>query len=463
MAFERTKALVGWIFGGSHEQLREEALTRSERADVPLDLYQEMLNFSKNPDALLDDLNKDGQIYKDMMRDAVVKSSVNRQILSVISQDYVVQAQDPEDEQQQKIAEFVEWTLLNFQQHPDPKKLTISSFRSGLLQMCDAVAQGYSITEILFGAIKHAPRVGRIGIVALKGKDTIDVKLKFDKYLNIIGLTNTADGRTDELEPLKFIIFPWMQLYANAYGTSSLQAAYRPWWIKKFLYKVWPVALEKFVMPTVVGKHPANWKKAQKDALMDAMRKMQQDNAILMQEDGLIEFLENAVTNGADGFIAAIEALNKEILIAIEGASMHIIESRLTGSRNVGLVSADQADIFVWFLARSLEEIINGQLIPKLVDANFKGAVRPKFQFVDPGDKDLVKDTQIDEALQRMGLGLSKSYLYEHYGRPEPKPGEEVVQPSAPASAPAAPPPADPLLGISEPETGNGRNRLEDF
>lgn len=433
--FERLKAAADAFWrAGDAKDAHKEALVRSERADVPLDLYTDIQKFSQNPDALLDDLNKEEDLYREMMRDGVVKTSINRKIVAVISQDFVVQSQDENDEDQKKCAEFIDWTLRNFQPHPDRHKLSISSFRTSLLQICDAVPSGYSVSEVLLGPIQDSVYRGRVGIVAIKGKDPADLKMKFDPYLNILHLTNTADGKTERLNPRKFVVFPWMEKYANAYGTSDLQAAYRPWYLKKILFRVWAVALEKYAMPTVLGKHPVNWKKAQIDALESAIRKIQQDNAITMQEDGSIEFLENAISGNTKVFEDAINALDKQILIAIEGASMHIIESRLTGSRNVGLVSADQADLFVWFLSRAVEEIINDQLIPKLMAANFKGVACPRFQFVDPGDKDLVKDSQIDTALANLGVPLPLSYFYEKYGRPEPKQGDELLTPPAAAA-----------------------------
>lgn len=436
--YDTFKNAMRWVFGASHNEVREEALVRSERAQVPLDLYQDLLNFSRNPDALLEDLANDGTIYKEMMRDGVVRSSINRKIIAVISQDWVVNPQNPDSEEEKKVAEFVTWALNNFQPNPKKYKLTISNFRTSLHQMCSAVWNGYSVNEMIFGPVQHPPHTGKVGIVAIKGKDPVDLKLKLDEHLNIIGITNTADGINKPIKPTKFVIFPWMQQFANPYGISDLQSAYRFWYLKRILVRMWAVALEKYAMPTALGKHPALWKQAQIEALEDAMRKMQQDNVITMQEDATIEFLQNATTSGSDPFISAMEACDKQILIAIEGASMHIIESRLTGSRNVGLVSADQSDLFTWFLSECMEGVINEQVIPKLVAANFENAPIPKFSFVDPGDEDLQGDTVIDDALLRWGVKLSESYFYEKYGRPEPKPDEPILQPPAQA-APAAP------------------------
>lgn len=461
--FERAKAAYDAFFrAGPDEDLRKDVLVRSEKAEVPLDVWQELQEFSENPDALLDDLNAEESLYQEMMRDGVVKSSVNRKIISVISQDYVVLAQDTDDEKQKDVAAFVEWTLRNFQPNPNAHKLTISSFRTGLLQLCDAVPTGYSVTELLFGPIQDAAHRGKIGIVAMKGKDPVGLKLRYDPYLNLTGITNTVDGDTERLNPKnKFIVFPWMQKYANSYGTSDLQAAYRPYQLKKILFRVWAIALEKYAMPTVVGTYPETWKKAQIDSLENAIRKLQQDTAITIPEGGVITFLENAVGNNSKVFEDAINALDRQILLAIEGVSIHVIEGNLTGARAAGLVAADQANLFVWFLSRSVEEIINGQLIPKIIAANFTkddGVTRPIFSFVDPGDEDLVVDSQIDTALTAMGVPLPLSYFYEHYGRPEPQKDEPVVQAPAAAAPTDAPPP---MFQVSEPpENGNGRNRF---
>lgn len=438
---------------GPDKDLREDILTRSEKAEVPEDLYRDLQDFSINPDALLDDLSNDGSIYQEMMRDGVVKTSINRKVVSVISQDFVVQANNSNNAEEKKVAEFVEWALRNFQPNVNKHKLTLGSFRTGMRQLCDAVPSGYSVTEVVMGPVQDPAHRGKVGVVALKGKNPVDLKLQFDKYLNIIGITNTIDGKTERLKMGRFIVFPWMQMYANAYGTSDLQAAYRPWFLKKILFRVWAIALEKYAMPTALGRHPINWKKAQIDALEDALRKLQQDNVIVMQEDAAIEFLENAISSGGKVFEDAINALDKQILIAIEGASMHIIESRLTGSRNVGLVSADQADLFVWYLKVCLEEIINTQLIPKIIAANYDSDTPcPKFQFVDPGDTDLLRDSQIDTALVNMGVKLPLSYIYDHYGRPEPQEGEAVLEPPQ-SSAPSIPG-IDTPFGMAENEMG---------
>jgi len=445
-----------WLFAdvtSDNEALGQILSTRPEIGKAHDALIQDLEEYTANPDELLEELARDPDAYQRMLRDGVVYSSINRKIMGVISQDWVIQpAKD--NERSKNIAEFVEFVLANFQPHIDAELNTISSFRAGLKQIADAVAIGYSITEKVWAPINAGKFTGKTGLVALKGKDPKDYRFKLDDYFNVQWVTYIDPvSEVKPLESKKFIILPWMSEYGNPYGTADLKSAYRAWKLKDFAFRLMAVAVERYAIPAVLAKFPTKASKTQQDALVDVLRRMQKDTVIAVPEGFDVTFLENHVTSGSDNFERIIDLCNKEILLAIEGTSMHVLEGKLTGSRNIGLVAADQANLFQWNLTRSLEEIINRQLIPDIIEFNHPGAALPHFQFVDPGDVDKAVDIGIDKELIAMGLPISHEYLYEKYGLEAPKPGETVI--NAPESSA---PPADPLAQLR----GNGKVNVQE-
>ena len=84
--FERSRAAWDAFWrAGPGENLRQSILTRSEKADVPLDLYQELQKFSDNPDALLEEFSAD--ILNISLLDCEIKAGEKTPLFNVDSED----------------------------------------------------------------------------------------------------------------------------------------------------------------------------------------------------------------------------------------------------------------------------------------------------------------------------------------------------------------------------------------
>jgi len=98
----------------------------------------------------------------------------------------------------------------------------------------------------------------------------------------------------------------------------------------------------------------------------------------------------------------------------------------------------------------SLAGVLNGQLIPWLVDWNFLVDAFPKLVFKLSPPADLDTRATRDQNLQKMGTPIPKSYVQRTYGIPAPESPEDVLTPPAPA----------PVSGIGFAEIFRAADRL---
>jgi phage gp29-like protein len=104
-----------------------------------------------------------------------------------------------------------------------------------------------------------------------------------------------------------------------------------------------------------------------------------------------------------------------------------------SGSRSLGQVHMDTFHGREVALAGALEDVINDQLVKRLVMWNYGPqaveTLLPKWTIDKENEDDLVQRSQVDERLQRMGVPIPKSYALKKYAIPELGAGDEELKP----------------------------------
>src|SRR5262249_38107170 len=143
----------------------------------------------------------------------------------------------------------------------------------------------------------------------------------------------------------------------------------------------------------------------------------------------LVEAIDLSVRGTAD-FEQAIKDCDREILIAIVGAHLQILEGQTAGARGNTKVHKETAELIQWYLAASLADIYREQFARPLVEENFLGVEPPDVTVGAVTEEAMLQSLRVDQGLQALGLELSRKDTYKRYARPQPDPDDVLTPPT---------------------------------
>ena len=186
-----------------------------------------------NPDELVG--RKGRGIYREMVNnDAEIRGTLKEIVYSVIGTQWSIKESEPDNDAAIEQKDFVESNLLNLGGESSAG-LTFQTAKGFLYELImEAITSGYGIWD-------RVPRFGdsdRIEIHVLKGKQPDDYEFLADKYGNLTGIQFQVHGEITDIEPGEFVIFPWLNFYANWYGTSELRCLYGYYALNKIILKM---------------------------------------------------------------------------------------------------------------------------------------------------------------------------------------------------------------------------------
>jgi len=373
---------------------------------------------------------------RDMMADDQVKSCVKIKTLGVLVGGYSVQPAVGEDEdgyeEAQDIADFVDYCL---------REMT-GSIEAVLSNIAWAMVPGFSVNEINWRIFEDGEYKGKIGLDSIRPKPSDSFTFDMDAYGDVHGLFQWVGQGQPVPVPLdKILLFSYDdQRTGLPQGVSDLRAAYQHYWSKQGLMKWRNVGAEKHGVPMVLGRYPVNMPKRQQDELLNALKSVQTDAAIIVPQGVEVEFMAVSQSSMFD-FNGAIDNCNKGIARGIFGQVLATDE----GSDGGG--SYAQAKIHKGILGMHLdglrreiaEEVLREQLIKRLVNYNFQTTLYPDIILAPPDDRDLESLARIMDVLLKGGVvDPREPFIREEFGFP-PKPEElEQASPEMAAAGDAA-------------------------
>ena len=163
----------------------------------------------------------------------------------------------------------------------------------------------------------------------------------------------------------------------NLYGRAAFKPIYWFSWFKREGWKSWIVFLSKYGSPTVAGKYPDGATPTEQDNLMTMIETIQEETGIIFPDTMDVSFLEPSYTTTAS-YRELSDACNAEISKGILGATQTVEEGRrgsyaLSRSHSEVRKERVQADTV------DLSDVIQEQLIKRLVDFNFITDTYPQF------------------------------------------------------------------------------------
>jgi phage gp29-like protein len=392
-----------------------------------IDVFAGYLTRLENPDPILrtEAAGKGLKLYDEVDRDAHAGSVLQTRYLAVVGKEWdVVPAESAKspgrpstNSKEKAVADFVSSVLEN---------CNFDQARGELLQ---GILYGVYVCEIIWTVKENAVVIKR-----LIGKHPRRFTFTPDREMRLLTLQNMIDG--EALPPMKFINFTFGDS-DNPFGKGLGRRLWWAVWFKKHGIKYWAVFLEKFGMPTAVGKYPpSTTTPEQKKTLLDAIDAIQSETGITIPNDMAIEFLEahRAGTVTHESFETFMDRqISKAVLgqtATTEGTAGKLGNEKAQEEVRKDILEAD-ADL--------LDACLNETLIRWIVDYNFPGVTEyPKLKTFASPKPDLDKQSEIDERNVKAGVKIPMRYFYETYGYPVPEKGEEIAVASAPANTQVA-------------------------
>lgn len=387
------------------------------------------LQFMPLLDHVTDETQEVRDNYRKMLAEPMVKSALLTKVLSVAALDVQVHPPDKANPYHRHQAEFVRHNLNRIK--GKTRRLARNVLYPGLID-------GWSLNEKVWEVEDEDPKWrGKWVWQKVKSKDTRNLQIGVDEYRNVEAFKASTYNSGRVYPPADFIHYSYLDLFEDPRGTSDLRAAYRAYWIKKTTWQLRGFHLDKYTSPFLIGKYPekANEVRA---ALETALVKAKSSTWLTVPTTAIIEAVEMS-TRGTADFENAIRDCDRDMLVAIVGAYLQILEGKTTGARAMGEVHRDTSELFQWLLAAEFGDVLTEEA-RELCRLNFPDPAPPTVTLEAVSEAALLVRSQVDEALQRLGLKLSKRQTYEVYGRAEPEDDEDVLVPTTPPAPVASSP-----------------------
>ncbi len=236
------------------------------------------------------------------------------------------------------------------------------------------------------------------------------------------------------------------------YGVGLAHWCYWPIWFKKNGIRFWALFLEKYGMPTMLGKFPANASDEDKQRLLDALSAVGTDSAVIIPESFEADTMEGTRGGtGAKSYGDFSAEMNEAVMRIILSQTM----TSKAGPAGLGSSQADvHMDVREEVTAADsdlMHESFNCTAPRWLTEWNFPGAKPPRVFREMETPEDLSTLAERDAKLAEFGWHLTPEKQIERYGE-----GYVYREPPK-AIAANQPPPMLPAPGETEFAVGDAK------
>ena len=338
--------------------------------------------------------NNDLLIYEQVLSDDEVKSALNQRMLAVTQCEW-----DVEPGGKRAIDKAAAKDL--------KKNLHAVGWDNVTTKMLYGVFYGYAVGEVIY-----KPDGGRIAIDTIKVRNRRRFRYGKEGDLRLLTMNNMHEGIPAE-KPYFWDFCCGADNDDEPYGLGLAHWLYWPVLFKRNGLKFWLIFLEKFGMPTGVGKYDENATPEEKDKLLRATRAMQVDSGIIIPKAMELDLLEAARSGTAD-YKSLYDTMNAAIQKVIlgqtastQGTPGKLGNDDLAGDVRKDIIKAD-ADLAC--------ESFNLGPARWLTEWNFPGAALPRVYRVTEEPEDLDALASRDEKVSRLGFKRTLASVTSIYG-----------------------------------------------
>lgn len=379
------------------KELKNEIATTRDGRDITRG-YVDGLPLLPGADRLLSlKGNGDLLIYQEVLRDEQVKACCEQRVRAVISRPWeVTPGGDKRIDKQ--AAEFIEAQL---------NKIKFDAITEKMLY---GVFYGYAVAEPMYTV-----EDGRIVLDTNRGGIKVRDRRRFGFAPDMsLRLRTSANPMGEPVPERKFWTFATGSDHDDEpYGLGLAHWLYWPVFFKRSGVKFWLVFLEKFGSPTAVGKYQPGTLPADQDKLLEALRSIQTDSAIIFPEGMTAELLE-ATRGGTADYTALYDRMDAAIArvtlgqtASTQGTPGRLGNDDLQADVRADIVKADADLVCMSFSAT---------VVKWLVEWNFPGAALPTVWRKFATEEDANTTAERDEKICKMGFKPTLKYIHDAYG-----------------------------------------------
>lgn len=352
--------------------------------------------------ALIDDkiLFREGsqnlELWDAILDDPTCKAAFQQRQLAVVSKPWEVEPGD-DSALAQQAADHIRDQLKNVPWDRICEKMLFSLW------------YGYGVAEALFD-------YGEDGKVKLSNVLVPD--RKWFAFTNAGELRlRSAEQEQEALPPNKFWTIRSGASHDFAhYGVGLAHWCYWPVWFKKNAIKFWAIYLEKFGMPTVLGKFPTGSDTTVQDNLLNAAAEVGRSAAVIVPIDTELELMDGGRTSDStySQFCNQMDDALMRVILSQTGTSKSEAQG-LGGSQSD--VMKDVRDEVVASDSDLLHESFNGSIVTWLTRWNFgPNCPLPRvYRNLEP-EEDLTAQAATDKAISELGWERTEDSFAETYG-----------------------------------------------
>jgi phage gp29-like protein len=336
-------------------------------------------------------------VYQEVLRDEQVKACFQQRIRAVVSRPWeVLPGGDKRIDKQ--AATFID------------EQLKLLNWDAITERMLYGIFYGYAVAEALWK---------RDGNYIVLDTDRKGIKVRDRRRFGFapdmsLRLKTTRNPMGEPVPDRKFWTFCTGADHDDEpYGLGLAHWLYWPVFFKRSGVKFWLTFLEKYGTPTTVGKYPDGTPVAEQLKLLDALRAMQQDSALVIPQGMQAELLE-ATRGGTADYTELYERMDAAIARTIlgqtastQGTPGRLGNDDLQADVRMDIVKADADLVCMSF---------NATIARWLTEWNFPGAKTPLVWRIVEKPEDLDTRAERDLKIRRLGFRPSLKYVLDTYG-----------------------------------------------
>lgn len=314
-----------------------------------------------------------------------------------------------------------------------------------IFHILDSIGKGYSFTEIIWDTSEGQWLPDRLELRDPRW-------FRFDRRDLTTPVMLDDAGQERPLDGFKFI-------YARMAAKSGLplrsglaRVAMWGWLFKAYTQRDWAIFTQTYGQPLRLGKFGPSASERDKDTLFNAVANIAGDCAAIIPEGMTIDFVEAGNVGAAAGlYRERSDWLDRQISKAVLGQTA--TTDAETGGLGSGKEHREVQEDIERADAKALAGILNRDLIKPWMVLEFGEQKRyPRLKIGREETEDLDATASALEKLVPLGLRVSMSAVRDKFGWADPKPGEEILAPTAPNLPPVSPkpqptPPAEDTTG----------------
>ncbi len=286
----------------------------------------------------------------------------------------------------------------------------LSDFDENVLDLLDALGKGYSILEILWEASE-----GQVGI---RGLRWVHPK-KITFWNSLTPRILTEQDPIQGIEPPSFKFAYHRCRSRSGYDTRAGIMRVCAWMylFKNYALKDWIGFAEVYGMPLRIGKYEPGATRADREALIHAVRSLGSDAAGIISKSTEIEFIEAQKGSSLNVYESLASFCDAQMSKAVLGQTLTSEPGgKAAGSYALGRVHSEVRQDIVEADCKALSKTITQQILRPLVGFNFGwDAPVPRFHFLCEPPEDMKSIAEVYKILSEIGFQFSRDQLAERF------------------------------------------------